>query len=154
MNTQTWALHENCAPESEILAHLIRCNARFVPPLSSRVDLPAYAKRLFDKASRFEAWFDNQLIGLVAVYFETSQDHAAFISNVSVEEGYLGRGIASMLLEHAITRAGTMRSHSISLRVYAANAAARNLYAKYGFQPFPDGTDQIFMQRDLREPIP
>lgn len=153
MTTPEWQMDEDRASETQILAHLERCDARFVPPLSGRIDLPAYAARLHEKARRFEAWMDGQLVGLVAAYFDGAE-RTAFISNVSVEENFLGRGIASGLVGHAVARAAATGIDRIGLRVGIANTAARHLYDKLGFKACPDGGEQVLMQLDLPGAMP
>jgi len=58
----------NKASEVEIAEHLSRCEADFVPPLSGRLEINDYAKKIASKAMRFEAWSDGRLVGLVAGY--------------------------------------------------------------------------------------
>ena len=50
------AFEMNTASEAQIVDHLARCDADFVPPLASRVDIAAYAQKIVDRATRFEAW--------------------------------------------------------------------------------------------------
>ena len=58
----------NKASEAEIAEHLSRCDADFVPPLSGRVEINEYAKKIANKATRFEAWSGGMLVSLVAAY--------------------------------------------------------------------------------------
>ena len=146
------AFEEDRARESDDLAHLTRCDARFAPPLSSRVDLPAYAHRLHQRARRFEAWADGALVGMVAAYFD-DEDGTAFISNVSVDKGFLGCGIASTLLTQAVARADTAGLTLVRLRVGATNSAARRLYEKCGFRTCLDDGEQVVMQLNLSRAI-
>lgn len=153
MKMPSWEICEDRATESEILSHLERCDARFVPPLSGRVNLSAYAARLRTNASRIEAWLDGCLIGLIAVYFSSnsSEEFTAFVSNVSVEQNFLGQGIASALLDHCIKRASATGFRRLRLEVGAANIAARHLYEKQGFHVFSERGEQILMQLNLLE---
>ena len=50
------AFEMNTASEVQIVDHLARCDADFIPPLANRVDLAAYAQKIVDRATRFEAW--------------------------------------------------------------------------------------------------
>ena len=54
--------------EARDRAHLAHCDAHFVPPLSGRVDIDAYAAKIADQAERFEAWAGGRSSGLVAAY--------------------------------------------------------------------------------------
>jgi ribosomal protein S18 acetylase RimI-like enzyme len=141
-------LVENRASGAEILIHLARCDARFVPPLSDRVDLGPYARRLYEKAHRFEAWASGELIGLVAAYFN-DEDGEAFISNVSVDEGFQGRGIASALLARAVANAGAAGLTRVHLHVGTGNFAARHLFEKLGFRVCLVQGEQALMRLDL-----
>jgi len=148
MTAPCWTQAENSASEAEILAHLARCDARFEPPLSGRVELSAYAHRLCERAHRFEAWADDQLVGLVAAYLDGADD-TAFVSNVSVEDGFLGHGIASSLLTWALERASITGLARIQLYVGSSSVAARRLYEKHGFHACRVEGEQILMQRNL-----
>ena len=145
-------LVENRASRAEILDHLARCDARFVPPLSDRVDLRAYAQQLHERARRFEAWDNGGLIGLVAAYFN-GEERAVFISNVSVDEGYLGQGIATALLTRTIASAGATGLTHVRLRVGSGNVGARQLYEKLGFRAGLAQEGQTPMQLDLPVPL-
>ena len=46
----------NKASETDIAEHLEACDADFVPPLTGRVEINSYAKKIVSKATRFEAW--------------------------------------------------------------------------------------------------
>ena len=54
----------NLANEAEISEHLSCCDDNFVPPLSSRVEIVSYAKKIETLAMRFEARAGSKLIGL------------------------------------------------------------------------------------------
>ena len=150
---KTWTLHEGLASEAQILAHLTDCGLRFVPPLGERVDLAEYAARLHARARCYEAWSDGRLVGLVAEYFDETQG-GAFVSNVSVEEAFLGQGIASTLLAHGIAQASAAGLGQVRLEVDRANAPARRLYEKHGFRACPGGSEQVLMQLDLPGGLP
>jgi hypothetical protein len=67
----------NNASEAQIAGHLSRCDADFVPSLSGRVDINDYAKKIVNKAMRFEAWSGGELVGLVAAYCATGRAKAS-----------------------------------------------------------------------------
>ncbi len=46
----------NKATTAQIIDHLQRCNADFIPPLSGRTNIDDYALKITNKATRFEAW--------------------------------------------------------------------------------------------------
>lgn len=87
----------NTASENELYTHLLSVDNDFVVPLSKRVNINEYTKKIFEKAVCLEAWSEQQLIGLVAYYFNEKQ---FFITNVSVLAMYSKNGIATILLNH------------------------------------------------------
>ena len=84
----------NQASAQLIAEHLLRCDADFIPQLSSRVEISSYSQKIASKATRWEAWSDGTLVGLVAAYCNNSESGTAYISTVSVLPEWTGRGIA------------------------------------------------------------
>jgi ribosomal protein S18 acetylase RimI-like enzyme len=123
----------NQASEAQIAAHLQCCDVDFVPPLSTRVELGDYAKKLASKATRFEAWSDGTLIGLVAAYCNDQASRIAYITSVSVLKQWSGQGIAARLVNLCIQHAKDAGMHKIRLEVAQANTPAIQLYKKNGF---------------------
>lgn len=121
------------ASSAQIARHLARADAQFNPPLSSRVDLAAYAEKIFQNASRMEAWADTELVGLVATYCNDPERIAAYITNVSVLADWTGKGLGLDLLKRSVSHTHSCGLLQIQLEVARANAAAVHLYEKAGF---------------------
>ena len=124
----------NRASEAQIAEHLRRCDAGFVPPLSERVDIGSYARKLASQAERFEAWAAGVLVGLAAVYCSDAGRGAAFITSVSVLQDRQGQGIASRLLQRGIGHAKALGFERVALEVDRGNAGAIHLYEKARFK--------------------
>lgn len=125
---------QDTADAEAVLAHLRACDARFVPPLSGRVDLPAYAAKIAKHARRFEAWSGAELVALVALYDNDGTRETGFVTSVSVLPGWSGRGLARRLLAQAIAHAQAAGLRRVALDVAAANTAALALYRTLGFR--------------------
>lgn len=123
----------NKASETQIAGHLSRCDADFVPPLSGRVEINDYAKKIASKATRFEAWSGNNLVGLVAAYCNDQEKRIAFITSISVLKEWTGKGIAASLMKKCIEHAITSGMRQINLEVASDNTPAIRLYEKNGF---------------------
>lgn len=124
----------NCAMADQIAMHLQRCDSTFVPPLSQRVKIDDYAHKIVHHAQRFEAWANDQLIGLVAIYCDAEEKGTAFITNVSVLPTWQGQGIAGKLMMRCVDHARNASFERIDLEVGDENVAALKLYKKIGFQ--------------------
>jgi ribosomal protein S18 acetylase RimI-like enzyme len=118
---------------AHVAAHLARCDAHFIPPLSSRVDISAYAAKVVSHAERFEAWTEDGLVGLIAAYCNDPERQEGFITSVSVVPERHGRGIATRLLRNCIDHAQAAGFLSISLQVRRNQGTAIRLYEKCGF---------------------
>jgi ribosomal protein S18 acetylase RimI-like enzyme len=123
----------NKATETEIAKHLLHCDADFVPPLSNRVKINDYAKKIASKATRFEAWSGDTLIGLVATYCNDQENRIAYITSVSVLREWTSKGVAARLLEQCLEHAKASGMRQISLEVAKNNTLAIKLYEKSGF---------------------
>ncbi|MDD2702123.1 MAG: GNAT family N-acetyltransferase [Sideroxydans sp.] len=123
----------NTASAAQIAAHLSHCDDSFIPRLSERVDIRAYADKLAENAVRFEAWAEGMLIGLVAAYCNDQERRTAFITSVSVLPAWTGKGIASTLLAQCISHVRDQHMQLLQLEVASNNLPALKLYEKHGF---------------------
>jgi len=137
------------ASAAQIEEHLRACDSSFVPPLSQRVDLTDYARKLHDRATRFEAWAGGSLIGLVAAYLNDRSAPLAHVTNVSVLPRWAQRGVASKLLDRCIARATELHFEQISLEVSALSEGAVRLYERLGFVSVRTGFPVLTMRLDL-----
>lgn len=118
----------------QIQRHLVECDAFFVPPLSSKVEMKLYSQKLAMHAVNFEAWNDEKLIGLVSVYLNDSQKKMAFISNVSIISTFAHKGIATRLLNECVQFTKDLQFGAVGLEVSLRNGRALSLYIKLGFK--------------------
>lgn len=131
--TGTLQFQRNRASAVQTATHLRACDESFFPVLSARVNIDDYARKLTDHAQRFEAWVDDELIGLVAAYCNAPDRQHAFITSVSVLPSWQGRGIASQLLARCLEYLAHLGFAHIELETDGRNTAAHRLYAKHGF---------------------
>lgn len=138
----------NTASVCSILIHLNHCDNQFVPALSTRVSLEDYAKKMANNAILFEAWVDEKLIGMVAMY-QNAQKHA-YITNVSVYNEYGGKGIAKQMFVQLMEYTKTNYITEIKLEVSAINIAAINMYLHFGFERIEEKNNQIIMLKKIK----
>src|SRR2546423_3514863 len=113
--------------------HLTSGARRFSPPLSDRVDIGEYSKKLRLNAVTFEAWNGESLVGLLAAYID-GRERSCFITNTSVSPGFSRRGVAAKLLAACFERARAEQVETVSLEVSQDSHAAIGLYTKFGFR--------------------
>ena len=147
MNRASPEYREQTASAAQIRAHLEACSPRHAPPLAPRVDIEAYARKISGNAATFEAWADGVLVGLVAAYINDADTRTGYISNVSVDEAFLGRGVAARLMATCLERAAASGMDVMKLEVGHANSAAIALYRKLGFEV--SGRNDEFIEMKL-----
>lgn len=123
----------NASTTETISEHLRACDKHFIPPLTGRVDIAAYAEKIASRAQRFEARIDRALVGLVAAYCNDPLRQTAYITTVSVLPKWQGLRIVSRLLEQCIEHAKLSGFARIELKVSKANIPAITLYQEHGF---------------------
>ncbi len=133
MSSTKIVIKQNSASLDAIIVHLTLADKFFKPALSSYVDIAAYATKIKLNSITFEAWEENQLIGLIACYANNVKEKKAYITNVSVLSAYYNQGIASTLLDMCIDKLKQKNIESLLLEVRNNNERAIRLYGKKGF---------------------
>ena len=133
MNAESLDFKVDACTEEDIRSHLSGCDARFSPPLSDRVDIGEYSRKLRLNAITFEAWSGESLVGMVAAYIDT-RARSCFITNTSVSPEFSRRGVAAKLLAACLERARAEQVETVSLEVSQDSHPAIGLYTKFGFR--------------------
>ena len=116
-----------------IKKHLNNCSDSFVPSLESYVDISKYSQKIFNFGIKFEAYKDNNLIGLIALYVD-NQEKTSFITNVSVDPNFQGNKVAENLLLSCVGYLKENNYLEITLHVNKNNTKAINFYKKHNFK--------------------
>lgn len=123
----------NSSTKAELLSFLTAIDNLYVPPLRNYQSLELYSIKLFSNATRFEAYTEDILVGLIAVYLNNLSKKEGFITLVGVLPQYQKQGIASKLLKKSINYAQQIGINKIQLNVQKTNDPVINFYKKYGF---------------------
>ncbi len=146
MNCSEFNFKIKTASCEEIINHLIRCADNFNPPLYTYVNIEEYSRKINNNAITFESWVGNNLVGLIAAYFNNYDTKAGYITNVSVIKEFQGYGIASKLLSNTIKYGKNNGFISVALEVNIKNSNAIKLYEKYGFIATEQSQEKIKMK--------
>lgn len=122
----------NTATAMQVAAHLRDGESDFVEHLLGQVNIEHYAAKIKKYGCTFEAWSDNQLIGLVAAYLN-KENRTGFITNVSVLPGWQSCDIGNQLLCNSILFLEGAGVEQIALEVLGIREKAIRLYSKHGF---------------------
>ena len=101
-----------------------------IPPLSERVNIQQYAKKLAQKAETIFACLGNQDIGSCSVYCNAE---VAFISSFAIKPAYKRMKLGSNMMKRVMEYAKERMCESIQLEVNGKNLGAIAFYKKCGF---------------------
>ena len=123
----------NTSSLKAIREHLNECSNSFVPSLDTYVDIDDYSEKIYQKAVKFEAYIDKDLIGLIALYINLDIK-TTFITNISVLPDYQGSKITKILFANCLEYVISNNFDKITLEVKSDNIRACKFYKKNGFQ--------------------
>ncbi|MBE6300534.1 MAG: GNAT family N-acetyltransferase [Parabacteroides distasonis] len=115
-------------------------------PISQRVNIFEYSKKLKNNATHFCARNDNKLVGLISVYLNDFTSKIGYVTLVHVNIDYRKYGIASTLLEKVLIEARNKGFEYIDLEVYKKNEIAISLYEKKRFLIKKEQKDSYIMR--------
>lgn len=139
----------NTAAEIAIEQHLKKCSTSFIPPLDSYVHITTYASKIYEKSVRFEAYNEDELIGLIAMY-ENDVSKTGYITNVSVDPDYIGGAHGRSLLQNCIQYSLDKGYRKVMLEVSKDNERAIKFYTKYGFKQTDTKLNNLIMETTLQ----
>jgi ribosomal protein S18 acetylase RimI-like enzyme len=137
------------ATSEEIARHLKACAESFDPPLHTYVEIENYARKIHDNSITFEAWIGNELVGLIATYYNDTEHKTGFITDTSVIEGYRCHGIAAHLMKQVIKYGIKQDFIQLNLEVGEDNLPARKLYEDNDFIIIGHWNNKLLMSRSL-----
>lgn len=149
MTRKDYDLRVNTASFQQIMNHLQEVDECFIPSLSTKVDIAAYAEKISKNADTIEAWQGDHLVGVVAVYLNDADRVTAYITNVSVEQSLCGTGIADKMMYECFDLAENRGFQEIILEVNLDNQRAISFYIKNGFMEDRRTPESIFMVYNL-----
>lgn len=137
----------NKASEVQIFNHLTQCSELFIVPLATYVNINEYAAKIKKNAVTIEAWENEELIGLIAVYLNDTILLEGFITNVSVLQRFQKKGISKCLLLKTIELSKANNFKELKLSVYKDNVPALKLYKQNGFKKESEKENKYIMSK-------
>lgn len=139
----------NASTLEDIKKHLYSCSDSFVPSLESYVDISKYSQKIFDFGIRFEAYSNDILIGLIALYVD-KQEKTSFITNVSVVPDFQKNKIAENLLSSCVDYLKENCYLEVTLEVNKNNTKAINFYKKHNFKEKGSLKNNLLMELEIQ----
>ena len=135
---------------TKFLDFLQRVDNDFPTPLSARVNLEEYARKLTDHGFVSVTIKQGVIVGMVAMYCNDTENSYAYIPLVAVDSQYRGQKISKSLMDCAIAYARLNGFKTLGL--HTENPVALRLYESLGFVVIEDG-HRKYLELDLLKPI-
>jgi ribosomal protein S18 acetylase RimI-like enzyme len=133
--------------EGRINVFLIRNSDYFSPPLSSRINIVEYAKKLADKAINIILTRGGIDLGHAAIYLNNPPK--AFLSSFCIDHDHQRKHLGGVLMEEVVKTCSYSQIAFIELEVSITNAKARSFYLKHGFEPYAENHEIVYMRKQL-----
>ena len=132
----------------DLVRHFLqKCDMSFQVPLSQRVDIDSYARKILDHSYIFLAKENCRTVGLASFYINDFLNRAAYLSLLCVDCNYYRRGIARSLVKLGLDKVREMQMSVVKVEVFKENIAAMNLYKSLGFTILANKTPlSVYMQ--------
>ncbi len=125
----------------DILRFIQSVDEDFLPKLSERVDLVAYAQKLVDKAEMYVAHEGGTILGMVAFYLDRLKDQG-YLTFMGVSEAARARGSGSALLQICIDSVREAGLRYLRTQTWSTNERALNWYVANGFRVTGQAADR------------
>lgn len=116
----------------ELLDFLTAVDKDFPTPLSDKVDLSEYTKKLLDRATISATKENGRIVSLVAGYIKYPMDHWVFIPLVGTLRSARGKGYARAEILEIIRESAA--AEAVHLYAVKDNLPALKLYESIGFR--------------------
>ena len=123
----------------EIYQFLLDTDAVFQTPLSNRVNLEEYARKLSAFSVFSYCRDEGSIVGLISCYMNHPPE--AYISNVCVQSDYQNKGLFKKMLEVLINQLEQTTFTTVRLEVSDYNVLAQIVYKKSGFRSIGRASD-------------
>lgn len=134
----------------EVIKNFIKKNDKlFNPRLSQQIDIESYVKKIKTNATIFEAYCDDILRGIIAVYLNDCTK-IGYITLVLCDYEFLHQGIISNLydfFESYVLK--NTNIETLHLETQNTNIKAINLYEKKGFIKMIINKGKLQMQKKI-----
>lgn len=115
----------------ELRELLLLEDSKFIPPLSTCVNINAWSDKLVENARFACCYCNNKIIGVVAIYCNNQETRRAHIPLVVVKNDYTNKGIATNLINKALICAKECNMQNVTIETQSDKAL--RLYQKLKF---------------------
>jgi len=136
---------------SEIVLLMAAAGDELPDPLSKRVDVSAYTKKLLERGSLFVVLSDNgDPAGIMGFYANDQETKSAFLSILSLLPEFHNMGTGRKLMEILVSECKKAGMNEIFLKVSRENSDAIAYYEAMGFRTTSSNSVKLVMTMGLQ----
>lgn len=124
------------ASAKDIEEFLLEIDKDFPVPLSKKVNISEFSKKLFEKATIITKIKDKKIISMLAGYTENTENDLAYVSILATTKEYRGQGLAGKSLDKFIKLCKKKDLKGVHLYTVKTNTSALAVYHKRGFTEY------------------
>ena len=128
----------------ELYSFLRLSDKEFDIPLSDKLDLEVYARKLWENSTCITCREDGVIVGMLNCY--TNRPPQGYISNVCILGDYQGKGIFVQMFSELCSVCHSRGITEILLQVNKGNHKAIKSYSKLGFVEHEDAGDTLYLK--------
>ncbi len=102
--------------------------------LSDRIDIDDYSKKIHENATHFVIYDEENVIGFSPCYFNNVDEKKAYISSLTIRDGYRRSKLGSRLLTAIKQYADKKGFSTLLVSVHSDNQGSINFYKKNNFK--------------------
>lgn len=137
---------EKC--EEKFENFLYEIDEEFKVPLSKRVNLNEYAKKMKELANIYVMIEENKIVGDIAFYKNDLKNYTAYVTLVGTLKEYQNKGIANSLLKKCIE--DLKNSPMKKVGIHTDNMIAKKIYEKHGFEEVSEINGRYYLELKLK----
>ena len=123
-----------CQEEGKLVKFLRCIDNQLVTPLSARVEITEFAKKVLNKGIVYAIEQDNEIVSAIIFYANDVVEKRGYVTLLGTLPEYQGKGHAGKLLKAMERKARFEGMKKIFLDTDISNTKAVALYSKYGFK--------------------
>ncbi len=137
---------------------IINQDKRFIPPLSTRIDINTYCDKLWKEAKNFIAINEenDEIIGICSFYCTPGKYKSSFLSLLSVDESFQKTGIGEALIKKWAEYAWSKGMETLETKTWEKNEKMKRLLDRSTFtltNSIPEFNNRITLSYKANLPL-
>ena len=134
--------------EKDIIEFLKKIDSLFKIPLSQKIDLEEYSKKIVRNADVFLALDNESIVGIVVGYNNDKEFKISNMSILAVLNEYQGKGVARRLVNNFLDLAKNKKMEKVKLST--VDARALKLYESLNFKIVREENEVYYLELKLK----